>query len=202
MARKPFAARSRKGSGNTKYYTFKGLVSYAKIYEPDEFRGVTKWKLNLHPSDEVIQEIKAAGIQKKLKDSNEEFSGVPGKFFTFDRPTEREFNGEVTYFAPPAVYDADGGIIAEYEDNGEEIVMKGKKQIIGNGSEIEVNVAVYETKRFGKGCRLNYIKVLDLVEWVPEDAPEEEDEEEEVVVRKGPAKKAVKAASADEELPW
>lgn len=208
MAKKPFTFKKKKSSGNSEYHTVRGLVSYAKVYEPDDYRGQVKWKINLHPSDEEIKRIRSLGIQLKLHDPNEDKSGVPGKYFTFNRPAEKEFDGEVTYFPPPAIYDADGEPICVYEDDGDEIVMKGRKQIIGNGSEVELGVTVYQTKRFGKGCRLNWIKIIDLIEWVPEDKEEEEEDEidssEEEIEEALPKRKSKPAPEkkSSKDLPW
>lgn len=208
MARKPFTPKKRSG-GNGNTMTFTGYVSYAKVYDPDEFRGVTKWKLNLHPDDDEIKRIKAAGIQLKLHDSNEGVSGVPGKYFTFSRPTEKEFDDGITYFAPPSIYGPDGEPIMTYQDNGEEIVANGNRVLIGNGSLIQIGVTVYDTKRFGKGTRLNWVKILELVEYDPEaKTVNEEEEEDETPVERPTSvtkrKVAARAASAPKknELPW
>lgn len=175
MAKRIFRKGGGSKSGSGERMKFRGLVSYAKVYEPDDYLGVKKWKVNLHPDEETIQAIKDAGIQLKLKDSNEEWSGVPGKYFTFNRPCEKEFEDGVTYFSPPAIYDADGEAIVEYKevDNGWEQV--GDGPLIGNGSDVELDVTIYKTKRFGKGQRINYLKVFDLIEYVPdEDVSENE----------------------------
>lgn len=207
MARKPFVRKKSGGNGNTMVLT--GHVSYAKVYDPDEFRGVSKWKLNLHPDDDEIKRIKAAGIQLKLHDSNEEKSGVPGKYFTFSRPVSKEFDDGTAYFSPPSIYDADGEPIMTYVDNGEEIEANGKKVLIGNGSLIQIGVTVYDTKRFGKGTRLNWVKILELVEYDPDakSADEEEEEDETPVERPVSAEKrkaAARAASTPKpkDLPW
>jgi len=158
----------KKKTYKTKYFDFEGLVSYPKVYEPDEYGGKSFWKVNLHPDQDTIDEIKRAGIQLKLKPSNEEYSTVKGKFFTFRRDVEKTFKGEVQTFNPPEIFDKDGNPVMVYKDN--EAV--GEKVLIGNGSRVRLDVEVYEAGSYGNGCRLKAIHILDLIKYDP-DAKEE-----------------------------
>lgn len=181
---KKIRTRYRKGSGGkSKYIKVKGIASYAQIYRPDEFRGSSNWKINLHPDAENIQLIKDAGIQLTLKDRA--VDNADGKFFTFKRPVEKDFGDSTTFFAPPAVYDKDGKPIVEYYQNGrvvtssresDEFDRKGEPVLIGNGSLVELTIEVYPTKAFGHGNRLVDVKILDLVEYEEADPDEDEDD--------------------------
>lgn len=163
-----------------KFMKFKGLVSYCKLYEPDEYLNKKQWKVNLHPDPETIAKIKAAGIQLKLKDSNEEKSGVPGKFFTFNRNASKEFDGVTQVFAPPTILDKDGKKLVSYNITTDGIEQIGEKVIIGNGSLVELDVLIYQTQKFGKGQRIQTVKILDLVEYVPQNYDDTEVQDEEV----------------------
>jgi hypothetical protein len=172
----------------SKIYEFEGICSYAQVYEPDEYGGVKNWKINLHPDDDTIQKIKDAGIQLKLKDKP--VVNADGKFFTFKRPVKKQFGDDVTLFAPPEIIDEEGKKIVYYSNGDGQVVTTvsegdglnrhGDPVLIGNGSKVRLNVTVYETKSFGKGCRLNSVRILDLIEYDPDenktdDAPFEPD---------------------------
>lgn len=148
----------------TKYLKFKGLAAWCRLYpgQEDDFRDEKKYKMNFYPSKEVDQQIKEAGIQTRPKEDDGEKSGVAGRYYTFKRELEREFSGVVQQLEPVKVYDKDGKL---YLDN---------KPSIGNGSLVEVTLEVYETKRFGKGCRLNSVRILDLIEYVRPDSDDDE----------------------------
>lgn len=168
--------RFKKKTYNTKFIEVEGLVSYAKIYEPDDYNGKEFWSLNLHPDEENRDKIKAAGCQTKFKkEGNEEYSNVPGGFYKFKRDLEATIKGEKVEFNPPEVFDADGKPLVTYD--GSE--MKGQKLLIGNGSKISVTLEVYKTQ-IGNGTRLRSIKILDLIKYDPNKDKVEDSEKEEV----------------------
>jgi hypothetical protein len=192
----------------TKYIKVRGKVSYAKLYEPDDFRGDKKWKINLYPDAASYDLIKKVGMQNKFKDDDGSKSGVTGRFCSLSRPTEKKFGADLTKFLPPEILDKGGSKIITYEQSDDGVVMIGDKVIIGNGSECEIDLAVYQTERFGAGSRFNSVKILDLIEYVPpedvsenevdgdEDAPFEVEVKmaAEVVEAKKPAKKSTKVS--------
>jgi hypothetical protein len=164
-----------KKKSTTKYLKVRGKVSYAKLYEPDDFRGEKKWKLNLYPSVDTILMLKQAGLQNKFKDDDGEKSGVTGKYLTFSRPCQKEFRDGITKFLPPEILNDKGDKIVWYEETKDGVEMHGDRVLIGNGSEIEIDLAVYQTQRFGAGSRFNSVKIIDLIEYNP---PEEVSENE------------------------
>jgi hypothetical protein len=190
-------AFDKKKASTTKYIKVYGKVSYAKLYEPDDFRGEKKWKLNLYPNPASYDLMKKVGLQNKFKDDDGSKSGVTGRFCSLSRPVEKTFNGETQKFLPPEIRAKDGSKLVSYEfDDAGDVVMHGDKIIIGNGSEIEVDLAVYQTARFGAGSRFNSVRILDLIEYnPPEDVSENEvDEIEE--------KAKGKVAGLDDEIPF
>lgn len=79
--------------------------------------------------------------------------------------------GTTNEFGGPKIVDKDDSVMVEYikgeDGNGGYVwVRKGTPTLIGNGSEVEVTVAVYDTQ-MGKGQRLESVKVLDLIEYSP-----------------------------------
>lgn len=173
-----------KAPSNTKYLNLVGTVRWAKVYTPDEFRGAVRWSIDFYPeSDEVIKQIKEAGIQKTLKDKGE------GKYLNFTRSTTKFMKDRLVYFTPPIIYDADGDMMVYYTDDNEDKVIRsyedkdfnvkrvGEPVLIGNGSKVEITLSVYPTA-MGPGNRLESIKILDLVTY---ERPPEAEESKEVV---------------------
>lgn len=161
------------------YKKFRGVSSYAMIYSPDEYNDKRFWKLNLHPTKQVIEEIRAAGLQNKLKDDTGRIENVSGQYFTFKRECEKEFSNGKTYFSPPEVLDKDGKKLVWYKRDGKQIQSYtdgdrpervGEPVLIGNGSEVEVTIEIYPTKRFGNGSRVASVRIIDLVEYNPDDS--------------------------------
>lgn len=162
----------------SKFKKFKGVISYAMVYSPDEYNDKRFWKLNLHPTKQVIEEIRAAGLQNKLKDDTGKIENASGQYFTFKRDCEKEFKDGTTFFAPPEILDKDGNRLVYYKRDGKRISSYtdgdrpdrvGEPVIIGNGSEVEVTIEIYPTKRFGNGSRVASVRIIDLVEYNPDD---------------------------------
>lgn len=160
----------------TQYVTFEGIANYAKPYKPDEFRGASRWTLNLVlDTDEEIEKYKSVGIQKKLKEVDK------GKVsFSPTRDRTKLMKGQIVHFTPPFIYDKNGEVLVKYvdendkpiysynEDNKPKINRVGDPVIIGNGSRVAVRMSYYPTQ-MGIGSRLESIKILDLIEYKPND---------------------------------
>ena len=138
--------------------TLKGLgywinpKQYKEWPRPD---GTTdkRWSMVLEPSDEAKQHIldlQMKGLKNRLKrDKNENI------VISFSRPVERTYNGQVKAYTPPVVYNEKGEVDNDLR--------------IGNGSEIEVILDVYEhnvpgSKNKAVAARWEGVKVLKLVE--------------------------------------
>lgn len=156
----------------SKDYRFTGRVAWVKVYEPDEYKGTKKWKVPFYPDEETMQAIKDAGIQLRVKEDSGEKSGVSGKYVTFTRNTTANYGKGPEDLAPPMIRDKDSVILVKYDDDFERV---GEPVLIGNGSVVELLVEVYPTKNFGNGQRIKEVKIIDLIEWDPEEASDNEE---------------------------
>lgn len=181
----------------TKYMKFKGRVAWAMLYSPDEYKGNKFWKLSFYPDDATIQKIKDAGIQTKQKEDDGSASGVSGKYYQFRRDCEKKFDSGLQKFSPPSVFAKDKSKLVTYEEDADSeygYERIGEPVLIGNGSEVEITLEVYPTGSFGKGTRLNSVRILDLIEYDP-DADDEKEEK--------PAEQAKVARSVvNDEIPF
>ena len=132
----------------TKYLNLRGKLNWTnKLKDTDEYGGQTFWKVSLYDMDEEsFAAFTSSGCRVKPKDDEGE------QVYTFRRPTHKMIKGENVEFEPPLVVDAEG---TPFDGS------------IGHGSEGIVNIAVYDTQ-MGKGHRLQGVKVVDLVEFVPD----------------------------------
>lgn len=167
----------------SKNHKFRGYSGYAMLYKPDEFMEKEFWKISFYPETEaVLDKMKAKGVRLKVYEDDGEKSGVAGKYVVIKRPVEKEFKTGLVEFNPPAVYDKDGKALVTYDkESGDR---KGEPVLIGNGSLVEVTCSIYDAKPYGKGTRLESVKILDLIEY----NPEEEDDDAEEEAEKEPAK--------------
>lgn len=144
----------------TKIYKFIGEASWAKVYEADEFRGSSNWKIDVKLDKEMLAQYKEAGIQGKLHEKED------GTYASFKRPTTKLIKGVQQIFSGPRILDKDGKTIVEYKKNdaGTGFDRVGEPVLIGNGSVVEVTVSVYPTS-MGNGQRMESVKIIDLIEY-------------------------------------
>lgn len=163
----------------TEFHKFTGKAKWAKIYEPEEFRGSTNWKIDIYLDKKQLDVRKKAGIQSKVYEDEE------GTYVTFKRPKTKLIKNVLNEFSGPKVIDAEGNTLVSYRKNtdGTNWERVGEPVLIGNGSTVEVEVAVYDTS-MGKGQRLETVKVIDLIEYKSEGGNS--------IVRSGPAPEGVK----------
>lgn len=155
----------------TKTFTFTGKASWPKLSEGNrdmydwnaetmryDLESATKgrYSIGLEMNSSDYRELKKTGSMsaKHSKVSDDGFDVVK-----FNRPHEkRNFKGEVMAFASgePVVQNTDGSPW-DWSING----------MIGNGSEVEVTVSVYDTK-YQPGTRLEKVRVLELVPYETE----------------------------------
>jgi len=143
----------------TKYITVSGKIAWAHhLFEPDEFRGDKKWKVDFYPDVKSKQTITDAGIMLRYK------AGEFGMYIRPARPTQKMFKKGLVEFDPPEVTDKDG--------------KKWEGGIIGNGSEATLRLSVFDTVN-GPGHRLEAVRIDSLVEYhSPEDSEEASEEQE------------------------
>ena len=126
-----------------------GTAMWAKVFphnkdKNEDFHGVGgAYVLDLIVDQQGEQEFKATGARTQPKVTDE---GVAIKFKRKHTHHIADFGGA------PQVVDADGN---DWDGT-----------LIGNGSTVEVAYTVYDTK-MGKGCRLEGVRVIDLVELPP-----------------------------------
>ena len=116
-----------------------GLAKWVKHMEPDNKFAPPTYQLNIYPDTDSKKVYKASGLKVKYKEDED------GEFLKFKR---------------------------KQEDGRPFTFLKGEKDFydkaIGNGSIVTAKIEVYDTKSFGKGHRLEAIRIDKLVEYVPE----------------------------------
>lgn len=126
----------------TTTYIFRGKAVYPMLVKPDDFNGEKFWKIGLAMDEASKRLFKMSGLKLRPKSHDDP---ELNDFVVFRRPVAKVIKGEERTFAPPKI---EGW-------NPEEVVL-------GNGSEVEVYVEVYDT-RFGKGHRLAGVKAINVV---------------------------------------
>jgi len=173
----------------TQYVDIEGISKFAMVYQPDEVNGAHFWKVNLYMDDVNFKKYNSLGLSNKVRhdraegdpDDRDKWTG--DEYVTFRRPQFKLMGKKVVYFAPPKIYDrnrklvisytdANGNPINSYEDADIEPVRQGDVVLIGNGSKIAVNLAVYNTAK-GRASRLEGVRIIDLVEYNPEAKPDD-----------------------------
>lgn len=159
----------------TSYINLTGKARYVKnIFQPDEAFGASKFKAGIYLDDENLQKYKNSGIQVSIKEDEN------GKYVVLSRDEVKMINKNLVYFTPPYIKNKDTSYRVHYTNNNGEMVRQysdakdkdkiqriGEPFMIGNGSLIELNVCIFDTKTKGKGHRLEGIRIIDLIEYVP-----------------------------------
>lgn len=170
----------------TEYHNIKARLKWVKVYEYDEYAGAKRWMINAYPVDgKEWEKVQKSGIQTQTKEDED------GKYIVLRRPTSRVINDDLVMFCPPEITgavnvqytDPDGNKIRSYNkgDFKGDIILKGEKKNIDNGSVAIVNFCTYDTRQ-GKGHRLESLKILDLVQRETQnDEPSDEEKDNAVV---------------------
>lgn len=180
---------TQKKTYKSKWINIRGKAKWAKVYEPDEAFNSSKYKINIYPLNEAEwKKFHDAGIQKKVQED------ADGKYFVTDRNALRLFGSKVVMFCPPKIsirnadgkYDdlvyyrnaATGEVVKQYApEDKDKIERVGTPVLIGNGSEVVVNINVYNTMK-GPGQRLESVTIIDLIDYTPSDKEEEPETED------------------------
>lgn len=155
--------------------TFQGKARWMKhLYTPDNAFGASKYKAGIWVSKETADQIKKAGVQKKVKEDEK------GPWIEFTRDEVKVMKGQPVFFTPPILEDKNGASIISYVDEYGKTVKsyndpakktsikkQGENILIGNDSDVQLTVAVFDTMK-GKGQRLESVRILDLIEYRPE----------------------------------
>lgn len=176
-------------AAQTKYETWEGIVSFAKIHpdNPDSYNGVRKWTINFHPKDETVwKAIEESGCQRKIYESTKRKPNKAaeeyGEYIRLDRPVEKVFKRgeEPTKLTP-----------VEVQFFGKEEDFDSREWF--NGSKAEVTVEIYGTDEY-VGTRLVRVNFTDPVTYDPE---ANKTEDKEVAEQATPTKK-----SKEPKAPW
>lgn len=129
----------------TSYINLVGKCSWAKVHKPDT--KYNNYAINLHLDKQSMEIFKNSGLQLQVKNDP-----VLGPFIALRRPVSKLIKGQLQEYGPPKV--------EEYYDNQ----YHPSTKLIGNGSIVQCNVAVYDTVK-GKGHTLASVVILKLVEY-------------------------------------
>lgn len=140
---------------STAYHYFTGTCKWAKLAEPDEYKGQKKYKINLYLDKAGLRKLNESEARLTVRQDDD------GKYVTFSRAVSKLIKDELVEQGPPWVLQEVEGEEKDFEDPTK----------IGNGSTVTCKVAVYDTK-MGKGHTLEAVKVETLVEYNPEDRAE------------------------------
>lgn len=131
---------------STKVYEFSGETLYAKVYGEGD-KEYKNWNLPLildKPSEGLFDQSGLRLQRSKIPDGREQVK--------FRRDHEKIIGKDTVKFDAPKVFESDG--------------VTPFTQLLGNGSVVIARVAVYDTKKFGKGHRLESIRVIKHVEYL------------------------------------
>ena len=149
----------------TNYHKFTGTGEWFKIFVPDDYNGVKRYTLNFYPDDR--QAIKDAGIQLR-------YDRKTDSYIRPRRDVIKRIKDDLVEFGPPAVINAEGD---EWDST--------EMGYIGNGTKVELTIAVFDTKAFGKGHRLEKVRILELVPYEKKETePQKEERKSEPSTRK------------------
>jgi hypothetical protein len=136
---------------STAYYKFTGKCKWAKLAEPDDFKGQKKYKINLYLDKAGLRQLNESEARLQVRTDDD------GKYVTFSRAETKLIKEETKEQGPPWVLQVVDGEEVDFDD----------PRRIGNGSTVTVKIAVYDT-RMGKGHTLEAVRVDELVEYNPE----------------------------------
>lgn len=139
----------------SEYLIIEGTAKFTHLFEPDE--KFSKWSINQYISmDDVTRmlDLQTQGVKNTLKKDE------GGYYVNFGRPVDKKnADGKVIRrFDPPRVVDKDGNLL-------------DRNTRIAAGTKVATRLELYEhgtpTGKKAKALRLDSVKILDLVEWVP-----------------------------------
>lgn len=124
----------------TEFVFLSGTAKWAKVRKPDKYG---KYTIDLYVDPKTLKQARSAGVRVEQKEDED------GVFLRLKRDPEKLFDGMPER---PAVH-------IWNPDEDKYVAFEG---LIGNGSQVTVKVAVYDTVR-GKGHRFEGVGVDKLV---------------------------------------
>lgn len=169
---------------STKWINIKGTIKWAKVYDPDVAFGTENWKVNLYPSDgKEWEKFQKTGLALKVREDDD------GKYITLRRPTKKLIRDDLVIFMPPEITgkvqvtykDTEGNKVRQYNKGDKtNVITEGDRVELGNGTEVIANFCYYDTSK-GPGHRLEGLRVLELVEYVPVEKLEDDEVENKTI---------------------
>lgn len=108
-----------------------------------------------YPTDKSLNEYKQLGLNTKFHMDDD------GESFSVRRPHDKTFVNKQTGIKEIKVF----GVPEVFIERDNEITPVDP-YTIGNGSDVTVKISVYDTG-YGKGCRLEAVRVDNLIEFIP-----------------------------------
>ena len=132
----------------------KGKANWAKLFE------FNRDKADFHTESDGLCSVNVVLEPDELAKLAESGSRLKPK--ATEEGVEVKFGRKFQHYSIPAL----GGAPKVVDANDE---LWDTEKMIGNGTEVEVFFTVYPTKKYGKGTRLEGVRVLNLVEYIRED---------------------------------
>jgi len=170
----------------TSYINLIGKSRFTKhLFVTDDAFGASKFKASIWLDEENLNKYNKSGIQVSVK------TDEIGPYVTLSRDDTKMIKKTLVYFTPPYIknkdtsyrvsyVDEDNNIVRQYQNpqDKDKIQRIGDPFLIGNGSLLELNICIFDTQTKGKGHRLEGVRILDLIEYKPQERTEKPTEEE------------------------
>ena len=179
-----------------------GKLMYAKLNQPDTYKGASRWTVDLLLDSEGLKRAKALNLRiKKVNKKGEaayadKFPGYDGSFLRLTRNTHTR-TGEP--MEPPRIMDAKRNVVSP------------ATTMIGNGSDAKVkmyvkrDISAEDFEQFGGyKAYLNAVQIINLVQYDRSSGPDSDFFDEEGSFEAPPAAPAAKGqkASAADQFDW
>lgn len=193
----------------TSYLNLFGKSRFTRhLFVPDEAFGASKYKAGIWLDEANLKKYNDSEIQVTVR------SDEIGPYVNLSRDEMKMINKSLVYFTPPYIKNKDMSYLVSYVDENDNIVRQyqnpndkekihrvGNPFLIGNGSLLELNICVFDTKTKGKGHRLEGVRILDLIEYIPPTRPVDEDQPQTVMVDSASTETSVVQVSVSKKRP-
>jgi len=133
----------------TEHFYFHGEAIWCRVHAEQKDQKYDRYSIGVFLDEDSMERFKASEMQILPKQDKE----TGREFYQFARKNSQLIKGELVEFGTPHIF------LASSKDIEERFTGQ-----VGNGSEVTVKVAVYDSKK-GKGHRLESVRVDNLVEY-------------------------------------
>lgn len=135
---------------STIYLKLQGKIEWAQnLFVPDEYNGAKRYTCSFYPDDNAKKVLKSSGLTLQYKSNSKNFPGE--EYIRPRRDLQKLIKGDVVMFDRPEILNKDR-------------TLADPNIKIGNGSKVEIEIAVFDAGRF-KGHRLERVRILELIEY-------------------------------------